>query len=148
MPIGERLTEQGGFLILATIRSLLWYRFNGPVHWLIHGPQLVGGLALALLGLLDLGSKTYDVTQGYAYAHVNRTYRLLESSWILAVVLIVYGAVFLVPWWIIRLWHQWKGEDLAKTGSQSPEEERGDERTAPNDARGEKADKHLVASPV
>lgn len=45
----------GVTLILCAVRSMIRYHFNGRAHWIIHGISLGMGMALALLGLLDIG---------------------------------------------------------------------------------------------
>ena len=96
----------GIVLILCTIRSMLWYRFHGSAHWIIHISQLVGGVSLALLGLLDLGPKDIVlVTQHPAHIdleHVNPLYRVVGDDIPLTVVAAVYLATYLGSAAILR----------------------------------------------
>ena len=89
----------GGVLVLCAIRSMLWYRFKGPAHWIIHGPQLLGGVALGFLGFLDMGNKNVElVIEKPAYLdlqHVNPLYRVVTHDVPLAVVAGVYLVSYL-----------------------------------------------------
>lgn len=58
------LTPQGGVLLLTTIRSMIWNRYRGIGHWIVHGLGLAGGVSLCLLGLLALGHKSVPVNFG------------------------------------------------------------------------------------
>jgi hypothetical protein len=42
----------GGVLVLCALRSLIRYHFDGRAQWFIHGTQILGGIGLALVGLL------------------------------------------------------------------------------------------------
>lgn len=57
--------EKGAVLILCALRSAVRYHFEGRSHYLIHGLWIVTGLAVAVLGVLDIGSPkvidTHDV---------------------------------------------------------------------------------------
>lgn len=45
----------GATLILCALRSLIRYHFVGRAQWIVHGITLGMGLALGLLGLLNIG---------------------------------------------------------------------------------------------
>ncbi|TXT04291.1 hypothetical protein VHUM_04178 [Vanrija humicola] len=87
----------GTVLVLCALRSWLRYHFQGPSHYVVHGIQLVVGLALALLGLLCIGNR--DMYALYAdNASVNDVspmYRLVWKNWAVAVVALVYMSVLL-----------------------------------------------------
>lgn len=63
--------------------------------YIIHAIQMISGLGLGLLGLLDIGSKrvTLDGSDGLNH-HLNPLYVLLQARLPLVMVLGVYGTVF------------------------------------------------------
>lgn len=72
------------------------YRFRGPAHWIVHGLQLGFGIALSLLGLLDIGSDAVLVTQHDNDIILNRPmYTVVVQDMGLAVVFIAYTVVVL-----------------------------------------------------
>lgn len=87
----------GAVLVLCALRSWLRYHFQGPSHYVVHGIQLVFGLALALLGLLCIGNKDMYALygDGKSVESVNPLYRLVWKNWAVAVVAIVYMSVLL-----------------------------------------------------
>ncbi|KAK8845345.1 hypothetical protein IAR55_006058 [Kwoniella newhampshirensis] len=85
-------------LIFSSLRSMLWYRYNGPAHWIVHGFQLCLGFILALLGLLDIGGRDVDVfarsTRGELQG-VNPMYWLVNTRTPLVIVVCVYLLAYL-----------------------------------------------------
>jgi hypothetical protein len=53
-------------LILAALRSILWYHYRGIAHYVVHGSQFAIGVILSLLGLLDLGGRTVNYSTSIA----------------------------------------------------------------------------------
>ena len=108
-----RADSKGCVLILCALRSMTWYRFTGTSHYLLHVPQVLFGVALCLLGLLDLGPKKFDIQtiiqKGHFSRHhdVNPLYRLLLDKAPLVIVACVYFVVWLVTagglWWKDRV---------------------------------------------
>ena len=100
---------QGAVLIFAAIRSLVWYRFVGIAHWVIHAPMLISGVTLCLLGLLDLGNPTIslgpDGTQEGHSAIIDLTYHSLP----LAIVMIVYIGTYYISWFVMSCVQRVKG---------------------------------------
>jgi hypothetical protein len=77
---------------------MLWYRFEGPAHVIIHASQICAGIILSLLGLLNIGPQTADflqVEQSDFLATVNPMHQLSLSSLPLVVVMLVYLCTFL-----------------------------------------------------
>lgn len=98
---------QGCVLVLCALRSMTWYRFNGPRHYLLHLPQILLGIALSMLGFLDLGPKKFDLRgldrDDHFVEHVNPLYRVLLEKAPLVIVAVVYFVVWLITtgglWW-------------------------------------------------
>jgi hypothetical protein len=69
------------------------FHFRGVAGYVIHAWQIAGGLALCLLGLLGLGSRSvwFDTSRSIQYG--NALYRLVAANWGIAVVFLVYAAV-------------------------------------------------------
>lgn len=80
---------------------MLWYRFRGPGHFIIHGFQIAAGVLLGLLGLLNIGSKHGDFAvigdeeQQNIMASVNPMYQLTLVGVPLVVVMVVYLVTYL-----------------------------------------------------
>ncbi|KAK4684398.1 hypothetical protein P7C73_g5782, partial [Tremellales sp. Uapishka_1] len=87
----------GGVLILCAFRSMIWYHYIGIAHWVIHGTQIALGLAMALLGLLDIGKETVAVTKQGILTHSNLLYELINQKLPLVIVLVVYFAAYYGP---------------------------------------------------
>lgn len=87
---------QGCVLILTAFRSMAWYRFTGAGHWIIHANQIVFGIALGLLGLLDIGPKEFDIANftDSSLDSVNPLYRILFNE----VPLVIVAVVYLIVW--------------------------------------------------
>lgn len=89
----------GFVLILAAIRSFLWYRLAGIDHYLIHGGMVIFGVILGLLGLLDIGrtSVQIDVNSDNTFTGNNSVapmYILVVEYVPLVIVLGVYALVY------------------------------------------------------
>lgn len=80
-------------LILCALRSLTRYHLQGVSHRIVHWSQLITGVVLALLGLLDLGGGSYVDKDGKRSDKINAMYRLVDSDGAIAVVACVYTAV-------------------------------------------------------
>jgi hypothetical protein len=91
---------------------MLWRPYHGLAHQIIHGTQYLGGLILALLGLLDIGDKTLHLPKEDSVEGTNPFYHLVASSWALGIVGISYTLIYFVP--IIALWmlHNRRGDVL------------------------------------
>jgi hypothetical protein len=88
---------------------MLWTPYRGLAHWVVHGTQYVGGVILALLGLLDIGGKTLDLSQEDNLAGTNPFYHLVSMSWPLGIVAIVYVLIYAVPVIVLAVLHKKKG---------------------------------------
>ena len=79
---------------------MVWYRFVGVAHWIIHAPMLFSGVALALLGLLDLGDAGAHVGLDGVHlgnaAIVKLTYQSLPLVIIMLVYVYTYWASFMI----------------------------------------------------
>ncbi len=83
-------------LILCALRSMTRYHFKGATHWVVHGLQLGFGTALALLGMLAIGSSAADVDQDTYDIDVHRPmYEVVLAKMGLAIVFIAYTCVVL-----------------------------------------------------
>lgn len=76
---------------------MLWYRFIGAAHWIYHGSQLVAGISLGILGLLDIGNKHVDITtiESQGLQTLNPLYRILFHEVPLVIIAMVYLVVYL-----------------------------------------------------
>lgn len=89
----------GLVLIFCSIRSMLRYRFAGIAEVLLHWVIFVAGIALALLGLLDQGSKSVTLlVDGDTLKPVyhNPLYRLVDVRCALVVIFVVYSVLTLM----------------------------------------------------
>jgi uncharacterized membrane protein YgcG len=83
-------------LILCALRSMTRYHFKGATHWVVHGLQLGFGAALALLGMLAIGSSAADVDPETYEIDVHRPmYDVVLAKMGLAIVFIAYTCVVL-----------------------------------------------------
>lgn len=102
------IPPKGCVLILSACRSMLWYRFIGPAHWVYHGSQIIAGICLGLLGLLDIGNKHLDITtiaeQGDQ--RVAPLYEVIFHEIPLVIIAMVYLAVYVgsgaAVWYVQR----------------------------------------------
>lgn len=90
----------GFVLILCALRSMLRYHFAGVSNKIVHGTMMGAGICLALLGLLDIGSKEVKLEElGDAYLaelktkYGNPMYKLVGARMSIAIVFIVYTVV-------------------------------------------------------
>lgn len=76
------------------MRHMAWNK-TSSTGYIIHAIQMISGLGLGLLGLLDIGSKrvTLDGSDGLIH-HLNPLYVLLQARIPLVMVLAVYGVVY------------------------------------------------------
>lgn len=90
-------------LILAALRSFIWYRFEGKMQWLLHGTMMLAGTGLCLLGLLDLGHAEVEASitaeSDIDFEIPSLMYRLTESGLPLIIVFMVYTSVYLGFTW-------------------------------------------------
>ncbi|WRT65361.1 uncharacterized protein IL334_002304 [Kwoniella shivajii] len=115
-------------LILASLRSMLWYRYNGIAHYIVHLSWLLLGLILSLLGLLDIGNQNFEIKDGgldQEFKNTNPMYHLVDARVPLVMVLVIYlianyGTIFL-----LGIVHRIKGNVWS-------EEEEEEEETASN----------------
>jgi hypothetical protein len=91
---------------------MLWTPYKGLAHWVIHGTQYVGGLILALLGLLDIGGKVVDLSKVNNLEGTNPFYHLVAASWALGILAIVYVIIYAVPIAILEVLHKRRGDVL------------------------------------
>lgn len=104
------LPVSGIVLILSALRSMAWYRFTGVAHNLVHVPQIIFGVALGLLGLLDIGPKQFNIADidgdDNFVTQVNPLYRVVFDEAPLIIVAVVYLVVWLITalglWWVGR----------------------------------------------
>ena len=106
--------RQGAVLILAGIRSMIWYRFSGVSHWIVHLPMLGSGATLCLLGLLDLGQYeigvSYTVEQGSMVTKGDAPITaLLFDELPLVIVMLVYIWTYFATLILIGCVHRKKG---------------------------------------
>ncbi|KAL1412100.1 hypothetical protein Q8F55_003099 [Vanrija albida] len=142
----------GLVLIFCAFRSMLRYQFAGLAEVLLHYVLVVVGIGLALLGLLDRGSKTVTLNvdvdgDSLEPVYHNALYRLVDSRLALVVIFVVYTILTLktpiIMYFVAR--HKRKKEDdekltQAKDGREcighegassceKPEERREEQRT-------------------
>ncbi|WRT63428.1 uncharacterized protein IL334_000333 [Kwoniella shivajii] len=80
-------------LIFCAIRSMLWHRYKGICHSIIHGIWVLLGLVLCSLGLLDIGKKDFDIFASSVEAElsgINPMYWLIHTRTPLLIVVAVY----------------------------------------------------------
>jgi hypothetical protein len=88
----------GTTLILCALRSMMRYHFRGQAHYVIHGAQIAVGIALGLLGLLNIGSgeffiETHDTQLIGPNPSSKPIYQVVAMGWAIAIVAIAYTAV-------------------------------------------------------
>lgn len=103
-------SPQGIVLILCAARLMLWMPYKGLAHWVIHGTQYIGGLVLALLGLLDIGGKVVDLSKVNNLEGANPFYHLVGASWALGILAIVYVIIYAVPIAILEVLQKKRGD--------------------------------------
>ncbi len=81
---------QGITLILCAIRSMLWHRFRGFSHYIIHGMLIMSGVALSLLGCLDIGDQKVIVDSQGNIASQSPLFALLNAGVPLIPVFLTY----------------------------------------------------------
>ncbi|WWD06143.1 hypothetical protein V865_004228 [Kwoniella europaea PYCC6329] len=86
-------------LIFCAIRALLWHRNNTMGQSIIHITWIILGLVLACLGLLDIGSKNFDIfadTVRDELKGVNPMYWLVHDRIPLVIVMVFYIIAYLL----------------------------------------------------
>lgn len=79
---------------------MIWNRYRGVAHWVIHGAQLVASLVLLLLGLLSRGSKQIHVegfldgVEDLSLDTLVPIYDLVALGLPLVIVLVVYFVAY------------------------------------------------------
>ena len=121
---------QGIVLILCAIRSMLWYRFQGQGHYIIHGFQISAGVFLGLLGLLNIGGKhgeyaTIEEEESVSqlFKTINPMYRLVILGAPLVVVMGVYLVTFLGST-LVMTWVHWRKGGIYQDDDDDEEEVR------------------------
>ncbi|EJT97450.1 hypothetical protein DACRYDRAFT_97231 [Dacryopinax primogenitus] len=84
----------GGLVILASLLVLLRAAPLGKWMWIGWGIQVTFATALCFLGFLDVGNQDIDVNSDYELA----AYQLLDASWMLPVVAIVFAILILIEY--------------------------------------------------
>lgn len=108
--IGQHITHdcirQGAVLALAAARSLLSTHPLRLKQALTFLPMIMAGIALSLLGLLDIGKRNIDIFDSDELSGTNTLYRLLEARLPLFIVMMVYIGVYalstVTSWWLHR----------------------------------------------
>jgi hypothetical protein len=88
---------------------MLWTHYTGVAHYVIHGTQYVAGLVLALLGLLDIGGKHFDINAEDNLKGTNPFYHLVAEKWPLGIIAMIYFFVYFAPMAWLTWWHRRKG---------------------------------------
>lgn len=104
------MRRQGIILILCSLRSLCWSHTGTPLATLITSSfYFTGGLILALLGLLGVGNKAFDVGQ-YAEGNLDvlPIYTLTLNQVPLLVVTAVYVATYITPVAVLEMVDRYK----------------------------------------
>ena len=83
-------------LILAAVRSMIWYRFEGYAHYIIHTLQIVAGICLGLLGLLDIGRLQADLDGPDLLQGTAPILRLMGHQAPLIIVAVTYWSVYYI----------------------------------------------------
>ena len=96
---------------------MLWYRFIGPAHWIYHGSQIIAGICLSLLGLLDIGNKHLDLSKlqgnNNGDQEVNPLYKVLFEEVPLVIISMVYLGIYVgsgAAIWILQRVHDKRAE--------------------------------------
>ena len=88
---------------------MIWYKFEGLAHWVIHAPMIVAGVFLALLGLLDIGDRTITISQSGNLIGNSAIYNLLWTNLPLLIVALVYLFVYFGALIAMHFIHKRKG---------------------------------------
>ncbi|ORX33247.1 hypothetical protein BD324DRAFT_640417 [Kockovaella imperatae] len=99
----------GIVLICATIRSTLWYRFEGIGHWIVHSLQFGTGVILCLMTLLDIGPETINVTADDILAGTAPIYQLLGTQTPLIIIAAAFFIQTFVTLFILDIVNRLKG---------------------------------------
>nr|XP_019048481.1 hypothetical protein I302_02253 [Kwoniella bestiolae CBS 10118]OCF27411.1 hypothetical protein I302_02253 [Kwoniella bestiolae CBS 10118] len=93
-------------LIFCAVRAILWHRYHGISHSIVYGSWIVLGFILSCLGLLDIGSKDFDVfaeTVKDELRGINPMYLLVHARIPLVVVMGFYVVAYLSSLIILRV---------------------------------------------
>lgn len=132
------MSVQGIVLLLCAIRSMLWYRFLGPGHFIIHGCQIAAGIILGLLGLLNIGNKhgQFAVLEDDPEHHsqnVNPMYQLTMVGAPLIVIMGVYLITYLGSTCAMT-WIQWRKGGIYQDEDEDKEKDDGQGSTGTEEA--------------
>ncbi|KAL1410489.1 hypothetical protein Q8F55_004502 [Vanrija albida] len=115
----------GSTLILCALRSLMRYHFRGQAHYVIHGVQIAVGVALGLLGLLNIGSSNFFVESRTELIAVNPkakpVFKVVMSGWAIAIIAIAYTGVTLGCQIYLAILHRWSGGVFEGREGENPE---------------------------
>ncbi|ORY31965.1 bacterial low temperature requirement A protein-domain-containing protein [Naematelia encephala] len=93
----------GAVLILIAVRSLSWHTSNTFANWVTHTLQITTGIALGLLGILDIGGRDVDVLASKSDLEgTNALYHILQKKWPLSIIVLAYGTVYFGSLGIVR----------------------------------------------
>lgn len=99
--------------MLIALRNVLWYRYDGIAHHIIHGGQVVMGICLALLGFLDVGQKRIRFLDNDGNMNtdisLNPLYNLLSVGLPLMVVFLVFLLLYAGSIAVLWTLHRWRG---------------------------------------
>ncbi|OCF70879.1 hypothetical protein I204_08429 [Kwoniella mangroviensis CBS 8886] len=98
-------------LIFCAVRSILWHRHNPIGQTLVHIMWITLGLILACLGLLDIGSKNFDIFADSVKDElrgVNPMYWLVHDRIPLVIVMVFYVVAYLLNLIILRVMDKWR----------------------------------------
>lgn len=92
--VSRLILTQGGVLILIALRSWAWSKPESRAQYAIYTTQMIIGMGIGLLGLLDIASRRLALDDSDGSGHerrLNPLYVLLEERLPLFVVLGAYG---------------------------------------------------------
>lgn len=96
--------------MLSSLRTLFWSQQGTAfVNLVFASSHMTGGLALALLGLLGVGDKSFELTR-YAQGDTDilPMYDITLKQYPLLIVVCVYAVAYLTPIIILELIDRWK----------------------------------------
>jgi hypothetical protein len=93
---------------------MLWYRFEGPGHIIIHSFQIGAGLILGMLGMLNIGPAWANFTESEGPGWIktaNPMYQVALTSLPLVIVMLTYLVTYLGSTCALAFAH-WKRGDI------------------------------------
>ena len=103
---------------------MIWYRFEGYAHYIIHAGMLLAGSGLALLGLLDIGSHHADLEGPSLLQGTAPILRLVGAQAPLIVVALTYWLVYYSAQIMLHVLDKLRGDvfekerhEMAETGN-------------------------------